>query len=71
MRLRKINSQRYCDDETGTYFDFCFPLTPETALELIQMDFECFLARGGEAANYHGTERLVGNVGKRKPPPKP
>ena len=67
MRLRKINSRRYCDDETGTYFDFHFDVTPEKAKELIETDLRCFLLNGGLLENYHGTERWVVNLGKRPP----
>jgi hypothetical protein len=66
MKLRKINEQRYCDDETGTYFHFGFDAAPEQATEMIQTDMRIFLSKY-PTDDYFGTDRWIVNVGKRPP----
>lgn len=64
MRLRRINEQRYCDDETGTYYDLWEKVSLEEAADLIEKDRKIYLSKHpGE--DYFGTNRTVLRLGKR------
>jgi len=69
MKLRKINSQRYCDGETGTYFDLSEEMSPEQAREQIEAYRRNFLNNGGIEEDYYGAIHLVFRTGKKPPPP--
>jgi hypothetical protein len=69
MKLRKIDSHRYCDDETGTYFQFpLFDLSQQEAEKWIRADMECFLGQY-PSEDYFGTDRLILELGRSVPPP--
>lgn len=69
MKLRKIDSHRFCDDDTGTYFQFpIINLSQEEAEEWIRADIECYLGQY-PSENYFGTERLVLKLGRIDMPP--
>jgi hypothetical protein len=72
MKLRRIDAQRFCDDETGTYFDFsAYPeVSFEKAQQMIQMDMDCFLSQY-PSSDYFGTQRFVLDIGQVKPPQPP
>lgn len=69
MKLRRINALRYCDDETGTYFDLWEEVSLEEAAQMIVLDRQCYLAQY-PAEGYFGTNRTVLRLGKRKRPRK-
>jgi hypothetical protein len=70
MKLRRINAQRYVDEETGTYFDFESDTTPEKADEQVRIHQRIFLSKY-PAEDWFGTNRRLPHVGKmRRHPPK-
>jgi len=69
MQLREINSQRYYDADSGTYFEFLMrPANLEDAQQMIQTDMECHLNRYPSDAYLDGRERLVLRLGIVDPP---
>ena len=62
MRLRKIDLCNYCDDETGTHFNFPL-LTENDNLEqieaMIQIDMESYLSRNPTEGYFSGARRVV------------
>lgn len=66
MKLRRISALRYCDDDTGTYFDFWDEVSDEQALKMIELHQRCQLTRC-PTEEYFGTNQGVGNLGKRRP----
>jgi hypothetical protein len=62
MKLRKIDSHNYCDDETGAHFRF--PLLKDTDnLEqveaMIQKDMECYAAQYPMEGYLRDGQRIV------------
>jgi hypothetical protein len=70
MRLRKINERRFCDDETGTYLRFLFPVSEAAAERMILVDRDCFLSQHS-SDDYFGGDRMILDIGPVDPPPGP
>jgi len=70
MKLRRIDSQHYYDEESDTHFDLpALRLdNAEQAEAMIQKDLEEFLRRN-PSGKYFGTRRLVLEIGHVDPPP--
>jgi hypothetical protein len=66
MKLRKIDSRRFCDDETGTYFEFPLetPASVKDAEAMVQADMECHLSNHPQDGYLDGRERKVFRLGR-------
>jgi len=62
MKLRRINAQRYVDDETGTYFEFGSDMTDGGALQQVLKHQRIFLNKY-PSEEWFGTDRFLPPLG--------
>ena len=68
MQIRKITELRYCDDDTGTYFEFFqSPSNPADAVDQIQRHMKSLLSRFPPEEVY-GAEYTVVRLGSKYKP---
>ena len=65
MKLRRITARRYVDDDTGTHFEFLSDMTPEQAVEQVQMRLETM--KHIEPDEYQGTLMTLSRLGRIPP----
>lgn len=68
MKLRRINARRFCDDETGTYYEFGSDMTESKAIEQIEIHLRIFRSKYPDL-EWYGKDHALPTLSKgfRKP----